>query len=113
MDKLDQDIGLKLRKLRDELGLSMREVGERIGIDHSYVGKIEKGRIPSLNTLKKLCDFYGIQVSSLFGDEVEIPKELKEIGVEWITFAKEMKKRELTPDEVKAVMEAFKAIKKM
>jgi transcriptional regulator with XRE-family HTH domain len=113
MERLDQEIGEKLKNIRNKKNLSMREVGERIGIDHSYIGKIEKGKIPSLNTLRKLCEFYGITVSSLFGDEVPVPDELKDIGVEWITFAKEMENKELTPDEIKAVVEAFKAIKKL
>lgn len=111
MEKLDREIGEKLRKLRNDR--PMREVAEQIGIDHSYIGKIEKGKIPSLNTLRKLCDFYGVTVSSLFGDELVVPDELKEIGVEWISFAKEMEKKELTPEEIKAVIDAFKAIKKL
>jgi transcriptional regulator with XRE-family HTH domain len=113
MEDLDKEIGLKLKKLREQLGLSMREVGERVGIDHSYVGKIEKGKIPSLDKLKKLCNLYGISVSSLFGDEVEVQQELRDIGVEWITFASEMKKKKLTPDEIKNVIEFLKTIKKL
>jgi transcriptional regulator with XRE-family HTH domain len=113
MEKLDQEIGEKLKKLREKKSLSMREVAKRIDIDHSYIGKIEKGKIPSLNTLRKLCDIYGVTISSLFGDEVIVPVELKEIGVEWISFAEEMENKELTPDEIKAVLEAFKTIKKL
>lgn len=112
MDKLDVEIGEKLKHLREQLGLSMRDVSERIGIDHSYVGKIEKGKIPSLDKLKKLCSLYGVSVSSLFGDEVEIPRELREIGVEWITFAQDMKKKKLSPDEIKGIIEALKTINK-
>ncbi|MBN8200522.1 helix-turn-helix domain-containing protein [Bacillus sp. NTK034] len=113
MEELDIEVGLKLKKLREEKGYSMREVGERIGIDHSYVGKIEKGKIPSLNTLKRLCNLYDISVSSLFGDEVEKPKPLKDIGVEWMTFIDKMEKRELSPKEIEDIMEALKALKKL
>lgn len=113
MEELDKKIGEKLKTLREKLGFTMREVAQRTNIDHSYVGKIEKGQIPTLDKLKKFCDLYGITVSSLFGEEVPVPEEMKTIGVEWITFAEEMKKQNLTPDEIKNIMAFLKTMKKL
>ncbi len=111
--ELDKQIGDKLREFREKKRFTMREVAEMIKIDYSYISKIEKGKIPSLDKLNKLCDLYGISVASLFGEEVETPKELNEIGVGWISFAKEMEKKNVTPEEIKNIMEALKLMKKL
>lgn len=108
---LDERIGEKLRKLRSQKGYSTREVGRRIGISNSYVSKIEKGQIPSLTTLEKLCDLYSVDIKEMFGDNPEIPEELKTEDVEWIAFKEEMRKEELTPDEIKKYIQVVKSLK--
>lgn len=113
MEELDIEVGLKLKKLREELGLTLREVANRIGIDHSYIAKIEKGKMPSLEKLKKICSLYGISVASLFGEEVTIPDPLKEIGVDWIRFAENMKDKQLTPEEVQKMVDIVRALKNL
>lgn len=113
MEDLDIEIGLKLKKLREDLGLSQREVARRINIDHSYIAKIEKGKMPSLEKLKLLCGVYGIPIQSLFGDEIEIPDTLQKLGVEWAVFAKNMKKKKLTPEEVEKMVEIVRALKNL
>lgn len=105
LEELDIEIGLKLKGLREELNLSQREVARRINLDNSYIAKIEKGKMPSLETLKKICNFYGISIQSLFGDKVEVPNGLKKLGVEWIAFAESMKDKNLTPEQVKKMVE--------
>jgi len=110
MEELDKKIGQKLKKVREKLGYTMREVGERTGINFTYISKIEKGQIPSLDKLNKLCNLYNIDIKSLFGDEVEIPAELRDLGVEWITFAKEMERENLTPDEIKSIINVIKSL---
>ncbi|CDQ39496.1 helix-turn-helix domain-containing protein [Virgibacillus salexigens] len=102
--ELDKEIGEKLKKIRKEkTGMSTREAGRRIGVSNSYVSRIENGRIPSLSTLQKLCDLYGISLQSLFGKEVETPKEL-EGKVKWIAFGEEMEEDELTPEDIKSIL---------
>lgn len=113
MEQLDKQIGEKLREIREKKGFTMRQVAEIIDIDYSYISKIEKGKIPSLDKLNKLCDLYGITAASLFGEEVKTPKELEEVGVEWISFAKEMEKKDITPEEIKQIMTALKLMNKL
>jgi transcriptional regulator with XRE-family HTH domain len=107
----EKEIGKKLKELREKKGYSMRFVGEALGLDYSYIGKIEKGNLPSLKVLKELVELYGTTLSELFGEPQPIPKELKEIGVEWISFAKEMKEKELTPEEVKRYVDIINEFK--
>jgi transcriptional regulator with XRE-family HTH domain len=113
MEELDIEIGLKLKKLREQLELSQREVARRIDVNHSYIAKIEKGQMPSLEKLKRLCSLYGVSVQSLFGDEVDVPDILKELGVEWAAHAKKMKEKKLTPEEVEKMVEIIRTLKNL
>lgn len=113
MEILDKQIGEKLRKLRESKHLTTREVAEAIGITHSYVSRIENGKAPSLDKLKKLCDFYNVDVSFLFGDKKEPDDSLKQLGVEWIAFAEDMKDKNISPEEIKQTLTMLKLLKKL
>lgn len=113
LKELDIEIGEKLKTIRERLDLSIREAARRINMDHSYLAKIEKGKIPSLEKLKQICDTYGIPIQSLFGKEVKTPNKLKDIGVEWIAFVEGMKEREFTPEEVEKMVRVVDAFKKL
>jgi len=103
----EKEIGEKLKELREKKGYTMRFVGESLGMDYSYISKIEKGSLPSIKVLKQLVELYGATLADLFGESQPVPSELKEIGVEWIFFAKEMKEKELTPDKIRKYIEAI------
>lgn len=109
-EKLNKEIGEKIRKLREDKGLTLREAGEAIGVDFSHLGRIERGNAASMKVYSKILDYFGKDITYLFGEKGELPKELAEIGVEWIAFAKEMKERNLTPDEIKAILNAIKKL---
>lgn len=106
-----KEIGKRLKEIRQKQKYSIREVAEKTDMHFTYVSKIEQGQQSSLDKLQKLCDFYNIPIQSLFGEETNTPSELKEIGVEWITFAKEMEKQNLTPEEIKKYVEAVRILK--
>jgi transcriptional regulator with XRE-family HTH domain len=91
-------VGKNLRGLRNSKGYTLRHVAEQLGIDYSYLSKVEKGQPASLDLLQKLADFYKVDISYFF---TEIPDELKEIGVEWIEFSKEMQEKNISPEEMK------------
>jgi transcriptional regulator with XRE-family HTH domain len=114
VDNLDKQIGEKLKALREKKGYTMREVAELAEMDHTYISKIEKGKIPSLEKLKRLCSLYGVPVSYLFGDgEFEVPNEVKDKGVKWISFIDEMERREMEPDEIERLLDLLKILKKL
>ncbi len=108
-----KEIGKKLKDIREKQKIPMRKVADEIGVHYTYINKIENGQTASLDKLEKLCDYYNISITSLFGEEVVLPEELKEIGVEWITFSKEMQKRGLTPEKIKELLEAVKKLNNM
>ena len=114
MDNLDKQIGEKLKALREKKGYTMREVAELAEMDHTYISKIEKGKIPSLEKLKRLCSLYDVPVAYLFGDgEFTVPSEAKAKGVKWIRFIDEMERRELEPDEIEQLLDLLKVLKKL
>lgn len=56
-------IGRKLRRGRKRLGLTQEKAAELADISASFIGHIERGtRIPSVETLAKLCRLYRISV---------------------------------------------------
>jgi transcriptional regulator with XRE-family HTH domain len=113
MEKLDKQIGEKLKKLREQKNLTLREAAEKIGMAYSYISQIENGKVPSLDKLNKLCDLYGVKVSSLFGEEIEPDDGLKQMGVEWIAFSKEMEQQNISVEELKKVLDTLKLLKKL
>lgn len=112
MENLRIEIGKKIKKLREEKGLSLRKLAAAIDVDPSHISRVENGNEASIKLLEKLAEFFGVEISYFFGNKKEIPEELEGVGVEWITFAKEMEKKDLTPDEIKAVLEVIGKLKK-
>lgn len=64
MDKLAE----KLKELRLEKGLSQKEVSTALGLTRSAFTNYENGyREPSLETLKKICQFFDVSADYLLG----------------------------------------------
>lgn len=65
---------LRLREIRLNRSLTQKEVAESIGCTVGAYSKYETGdRDPSITTLKRLADFYGVSVDYLIGrDMVEM-----------------------------------------
>lgn len=58
----------KIKQLRIERGLSQYEVARKLGLARTAIGNYEQGiREPSLNVLKKLCDFFDVSADYLLG----------------------------------------------
>ena len=71
----------KLLELRKSKNLLQREVAFACGITTAAYGSYEKGdREPTLETLSKLADFFGVTVDGLLGrtpqlfDDARVPK---------------------------------------
>jgi transcriptional regulator with XRE-family HTH domain len=107
----DEQIGQRLKELRMNKGYSMREVSSKLEFDHSYLSRIEQGYLPSMRMLKDMTELYGVEIGELFGEQQDVPQELKDIGVEWISFAKEMEKEDLSPEKVKKYIEIVKKLR--
>lgn len=61
-------MGDKLRQLRQEKGLTLKNVAEQLGINLMTYAHYEHGdREPSIEMLKRLCDFYDVSADYLIG----------------------------------------------
>jgi transcriptional regulator with XRE-family HTH domain len=64
-----RSVGARLRLLRTIHGLSLDELAQRTGLTKSYLSKVERGLSePSLGSLLKLCQAYGITTGELLGE---------------------------------------------
>ena len=84
-------IGERLYTLRRLKKLSREALGEQLGVSGTAVYKWEKGLSePSISTLRKLAELYGITVDELLGGA---PPEIESIAV----MSRAM--RQMTPEE--------------
>jgi transcriptional regulator with XRE-family HTH domain len=100
--------GRAIRELREKNRDKRDDLAKKLKISESALGKYERGErkvMPEL--LEQIATIYDVKVSSFFGEEGIMPEELKSIGAKWIAFAKEMKERNLTPEQIKATLEFF------
>ncbi len=58
--------GKILLGLRKETGVSQKEVADNCGLERAYISRLERGLSePSITTLFKLSDYFGIQIVDL------------------------------------------------
>ncbi|PJR06984.1 helix-turn-helix domain-containing protein, partial [Sinorhizobium meliloti] len=64
------DLPHRLRALRRQQSLSLEQLGERTGLTKSYLSKLERGLSePSISTVLRLAEAYGVGVSQLVGGD--------------------------------------------
>lgn len=72
--------GQYLRQARHAAELSQRDLTEKVGIDHTYLSKIEAGRMPapSLETLKRMGEVLGINPDTMIRAAGKVPPCIEE-----------------------------------
>ena len=61
----DGELGKLLARRRGNMGV--RAAAKEIGISPSTLSRIEKGHVPDVNTLKKICNWIGEETSKFTG----------------------------------------------
>lgn len=60
-------VGVAVRSLRDEAGISQEEAAHLAAVDRTYWSGVERGtRNPSVKTLQRFTDAFGIGLDDLF-----------------------------------------------
>lgn len=69
----------KLKQVREEAGFTQTKAAELMGMHRTALAKIENGYTPnpSLATLKKFADLYGVPIEDMFFEEVQSCKRPK------------------------------------
>lgn len=63
--KIEGDFALAISFLREARGLTQEDIERKTGIKQETISRIERGRLPSIDTLKKLADVLNARVSIL------------------------------------------------
>ncbi|TVQ70578.1 MAG: cupin domain-containing protein [Oceanospirillales bacterium] len=67
--RIEQYIGMKVKRTRVEQGLKIIDVARIAGLSQGMVSKIENAQVStSLDTLGRLCDALGLTLATLFSD---------------------------------------------
>lgn len=108
------EFGDILRSLRKEKGLTQAELAKAFSLGESTVSFYESNkRTPDYEILKKFADYFDVSVDYLLGRVEDrnaailenIPKKLREVGIEYIEVDKTLKEKGLTPREVIELIE--------
>jgi len=115
----------RIKELRIKNDLTQEELGRRFLLNKSSVSRYERGQqVPEVDMLTKLADYFGVTTDYLLGrtDDPgayvisgdEIPKELKDLGVEELGVEAEVKKHGLSKEDIEEIIEfiRFKGQKK-
>lgn len=106
-------IGKQLRELRKSRGWRQSEVADKVGLSRSAISNIEAGkRALTLNTLKRFCEVYSIDISYFnietknFDETLDLTTRLEKIfNSEYID---DNKKDELYREIMKIYLESRK-----
>jgi transcriptional regulator with XRE-family HTH domain len=106
--------GSKIREIREKNKDTLEELAKKMNMSWSALGKLERGeRRITPEILEQVAKVYDMPLSFFFGEEITIPDELKDLGIEWVAVIKELKEEGLTPDEVKSIRELAKRLKNL
>lgn len=63
------EVGEQLRALRRQHGLTLQQLAARTDLSRTFISQIESGTAnPSIGTLKKIADAFGVPMGALFTD---------------------------------------------
>jgi len=69
------ELGVKLRELREAKNLSQGDIEKRTGLVRAYTSRVEHGHtVPSIGTLEKYANVFGIPLYRFFTDEETVAK---------------------------------------
>ncbi|HZH12836.1 MAG TPA: helix-turn-helix transcriptional regulator [Archangium sp.] len=81
-EELAITVGAAARGARVRLGLTQADVAERVGIAMEVYSRMERGKVlPSVTTLRRLCQVLRIGADTLLGLEAEVLDAPLEEGV--------------------------------
>lgn len=116
-------IGSRIKQLRLENNLTQKQFASLFALYDSTISQYENGkRVPEYEIIIKIADNFNVSVDWLLGrvdsrdlvivDVASLPKQLKDIGVEYLMLAKEMKDKDIPPEDVRKIMDAINLLKK-
>lgn len=101
-------LGNRIKGLRENNNISQKELGEGIGVSDVMISMYEQGKKnPSLPTMTKLSEYFGVTTDYLLGIE---PLENDEIPM-YMSLAKNAQENGISLDDIKLAIETIKQIR--
>ncbi|MCH5281803.1 MAG: helix-turn-helix transcriptional regulator [Lachnospiraceae bacterium] len=76
----ENEIPIRLAKLRTNKGVSARDMSLSIGQNAGYINNIETGKsLPSMAGFFYICEYLNVSPQEFFDDESEQPEDLKKL----------------------------------
>ncbi|MTI49983.1 MAG: helix-turn-helix transcriptional regulator [Firmicutes bacterium] len=115
-------LGDRLKKLRKEKGYEAQFIAKKINVSKAtYSGYENNKSMPAYDTLTKIADFFNVTTDYLLGrTEVkygvilkgnEIPKELQNLGIDYLEVTKEFKDKGFSPKDIKDLIKTIENLK--
>ena len=83
----------RIKELLNERGGTMYQLAQKSGIPQSTLSNLFiRNNAPTIQTLEKICEAFGITLAEFFGGECRLPKEEAEMLSEFRKLPKETKK---------------------
>ncbi|WP_425447733.1 helix-turn-helix domain-containing protein [Dethiothermospora halolimnae] len=109
------NFGFMLKCLRSNAGLNQKQLADILNISHQSISAYETNRRePDFKTLEKIADYFNVSIDFLLGrtddpnlvklEGQKLPKELIDLGVEYVTVLKEFKDKGLSPNDIKKII---------
>ncbi len=74
-DKIIDNFGKRVKRLRIEAGYSQEAFAQEAEIDRSYYGRIERSEAnPTLKNIAAIADALGIAIADLFSDSSKVSR---------------------------------------
>ncbi len=76
----EEDVSLRIARLRMKKGVSARDMSLSIGQNPGYINHIEIGKqMPSMSGLFYICEYLGITPSDFFDEDNSDPAKAREL----------------------------------
>ena len=113
----------RLKQLRNEKELTQQDLADVLSVGRATIAGYEtKGKQPDYEKLTIIADYFNVTIDYLLGktdnpttvviEHEKLPKELREIGVEYLVIAKEMADKEIPPEDVRKILDVLANRKK-
>lgn len=114
-------IGQRIRELRKEHNLTQQQFAALLNLNDSTISLYEnEKREPEFHTLVKIADYFNVTVDWLLGrvdnkniaiiENEYVPKDLLNVGVEYLKLAKEMFDKKIPPEDIRKIIAAINAL---
>jgi transcriptional regulator with XRE-family HTH domain len=116
-------LGMRIKELRKENSITQKELAKILNIQNTTLSQYENDiNEPNDNIKIKIADYFNVSIDYLLGrtDKKEafiikgneVPKELRNIGIDYMEVDKIAKEQGFTPEDIKDILQTFGKISK-